>query len=311
MIRFAQSFVFYGCKFAGWEKGMAINMEPRAIFLDIDGTLTEPGSNTPPKSAVWAIEQAKKEGNYVFLCTGRNYGMLSPLLSYGFDGAVASSGGYIEYGGEVIYDCPMPEELKRTALDVLKENGVYRTVECMDGAYTDEELKEFLKKHAGEGKNSELLRWREQIEKSLNIRPMKEYGGQPVYKVLLMCVSDKQLIEPRRILGQDFSFCIQDGEEDGYINGELINRKFDKGRAIERVCNYLHIPVCNSVAFGDSMNDLEMIETAGLGICMENGSGRLKEKADDVCPPFWKDGIRSAFIKHHLIPGQIGPDRLT
>ena len=34
-------------------------MERRIIFLDIDGTLTEPGSNEPPKSAVWAVRQAQ------------------------------------------------------------------------------------------------------------------------------------------------------------------------------------------------------------------------------------------------------------
>ena len=35
--------------------------------------------------------------------------MLMPLLKYGFDGVVASSGGYIRCGEEVIYDCPMTE----------------------------------------------------------------------------------------------------------------------------------------------------------------------------------------------------------
>lgn len=282
---------------------MVAKMEPKAIFLDIDGTLTEPGSNTPPESAIRAIEQARKEGHYVFLCTGRNYGMLSPLLAYGFDGAAASSGGYIECRGEAIYDCPMREDQRRLALDVFKKNGVFATVECMDGAYTDEGFKVFLREHAAEGRNSELLRWREQIEKSLNIRPMGEYRGQPVYKILLICASDRQLIEPRRVLERDFSFCIQDGDEGGYINGELVNRKFDKGRAVKKICDCLLIPVCDSVAVGDSMNDLEMIETAGLGICMENGSSRLKTKADDICPAVGKDGIYNAFLKHHLIHG--------
>ena len=67
-------------------------MKPKAIFLDIDGTLTEPGTNVPPASALEAIRRAQEAGNYVFLCTGRNYAMLSPLLKYGFDGVVASSG---------------------------------------------------------------------------------------------------------------------------------------------------------------------------------------------------------------------------
>lgn len=41
-------------------------MERKIIFLDIDGTLTEPGSNEPPESAIRAVCQARKEGHYVF-----------------------------------------------------------------------------------------------------------------------------------------------------------------------------------------------------------------------------------------------------
>ncbi len=275
-------------------------MEQKIIFLDIDGTLTEPGHNEPPESAIWAVKKAQEEGNYVVLCTGRNYAMLSPLLSYGFDGVVASSGGYIECQGEVVYDCPMTEQQQQSVLGVLEENGVYRTVECMEGSYTDEGFKDFLRSHAGEGSNSELLRWREQIEASLNILPMKEYKGQPVYKVVVMSPSMGQLEQPQKLLAEDFAFCIQDGDMGGFINGEVVNRKFDKGKAVERVCRYFGLPVQNSVAIGDSMNDREMLEAAGLSICMENGSEGLKKLADDICPSVKEHGIREAFLKHHL-----------
>lgn len=276
-------------------------MDQKIIFLDIDGTLTEPGKNEPPESAVWAVHQARKAGHYIFLCTGRNYDMLSPLLKYGFDGTVASSGGYIEYRGEVIFDCPMTEQQKQLAMRVLKENGIFRTVECMEGAYTDEEFKEFLKNHGDKGRNSELLRWREQIEKSLNILPMKEYAGQPVYKIGFMSLSMDRVKEPMNLLDSEFEFCIQDENQGGFINGEIVNRKFDKGKAIQRVCSYLNIPICNSVAIGDSMNDKEMLKAAGLSICMENGSEKLKKLADDVCPSVLEDGIQKAFLRHHLI----------
>lgn len=276
-------------------------MERKIIFLDVDGTLTEPGGNEPPESAVRAIAQARREGHYVFLCTGRNYEMLRPLLRYGFDGLVASAGGYIECQGNVIYDCPMTEEQRQSAMDVLERNGVYRTVECRDGSYTDEGFKEFLRSHAGEGSNSEILRWREQIEESLDIRPMKEYRGQAVYKIVMISRSWEQLVEPRKVLGFGFVFCIQREDRSGFINGEVVNREFNKGRAVKKVCDYFHIPVHDSVAIGDSMNDMEMIETAGVGICMENGSGILRRMADDICPPMWNDGIRSAFLKHRLI----------
>ena len=158
----------------------------KIIFLDIDGTLTEPGTNVIPESALKAVRGAQAKGNYVFLCTGRNYDMLSPLLQYGFDGLIGSSGGYIESAGKAIYDCPMTEEQRVRAMNVLQEHGVFRTVECKDGSYTDEGFKDFLRNHAEEGGNSELLRWREQIEKSLRILPMEQYQGQPIYKIVIM-----------------------------------------------------------------------------------------------------------------------------
>ena len=98
----------------------------------------------PPGSAVRAIEKAREQGHYVFLCTGRNYDMLSPLLKYGFDGVIASSGGHIRCGEKTIYDCPMTEEQKKKAMDILEKKGIFRTVECMDGSYTDEGFKDFL-----------------------------------------------------------------------------------------------------------------------------------------------------------------------
>lgn len=58
----------------------------RAIFLDIDGTLTQPGHSAPPASAVAAIESARRLGRRVFLCTGRCEAMLKPLLHWQWRG---------------------------------------------------------------------------------------------------------------------------------------------------------------------------------------------------------------------------------
>ncbi len=49
------------------------------------------------------------------------------------------------------------------------------------------------------------------------------------------------------------------------------------------------------------MNDLEMLQTAALGICMENGSTELKRLADEICSPFNEDGLYKAFEKLKLI----------
>lgn len=272
-------------------------MKKKVIFLDIDGTLTTAGSNVPPESALRAIRAAQEKGHLVFLCTGRNYDMLKPLLAYGFDGVIASAGGYVCCGQEVIYDCPMSQGQQELVLNTLEENGIFRTVECLNGSYTDDGFKEFLEEHAGENGNSELLRWRRQIEQELNIRSMREYAGQPVYKVVLMSPDLERIKRAEEKLKNDFMFCIQDANGQGIVNGEVINRQFDKGRAVIRVCEYLHIPVEDSIAFGDSMNDREMMEAAGYAVCMENGSDSLKKLADEVCPRVEQDGLYQAFLK--------------
>ena len=276
-------------------------MEKKIIFLDIDGTLTEPGKNIPPESALKAISAARQKGHVVFLCTGRNYDMMKPLLKYGFDGFIASSGGYIVCGDEVIYDCPLTEEQRVLALGLFEKNNIFRTVECNEGSFTTEEFKEFLRKNAETSGNSEFLRWREQLEKNLNMRPIEEYENQPVYKVVLMVDEEWKLEEPMKMLSDEFTFVIQEKNEHGYINCEFISKQYDKGQAVKRVCKHLGIDIKNTYAFGDSMNDLEMMEVAGTSICMENGSPALKKMADDICRSVSEDGLYKAFEKHGLL----------
>lgn len=277
-------------------------MRKKVIFLDIDGTLTEPGCNEPPASAVEAIQKARANGHYVFLCSGRSYAMLGQLLKYGFDGVIASAGGDIRIGERVIYDCPMEMELAKEALAVLRKNGVYCTIECTGGSYKDMGFDTFLEEHAGEGANSEMLRWHRQMERELSIHPMSEYNGtDPIYKIVILSMRKEQLEEPVRVLGDRVKFCVQGADSYGYINGELHGPEFDKGSGVRAVCEALSLSTKDSIAFGDSMNDVEMIEASGIGICMENGYKELKKLADDVCPSVEDDGIYRAFEKYGLI----------
>ncbi len=271
----------------------------KLIFLDIDGTLTVPGRNEPPESALEVIREARERGHKVLLCTGRNPDMLEPVLQYGFDGAVAIGGGYVVLDGEVLFDYPMTEKQRDEAMRLFKENGVFRTIEARDASYCDEGMGEFLKQASGG--NSELLRWREAIERDLKIRPISEYDGRPIYKIVFMCSKAEQLSPAIEKLNRDFYFLVQDMAAANCINGELINRKFDKGTGVRRVAEVLGIPLEDTIGFGDSMNDAEMIETVGIGVCMENGSPALKKMSDLVCPGVEDDGLSWAFRELGLV----------
>ena len=64
-----------------------------------------------------------------------------------------------------------------------------------------------------------------------------------------------------------------------------------------RICEHLGVPVSDTVGFGDSMNDLEMIQTVGTSVCMANGSDALKKISDIVCPSVEEDGMAKAFAQ--------------
>jgi hypothetical protein len=280
-------------------KNGGYDMASKLVFLDIDGTLTSPGSNEPPESALRAIHKAQELGHKVFLCSGRNYDMLKPLLKFGFDGAVASGGGYVFAGKDVLYDCPMTDEQRTKALTLFKEGGVLRTIEARDASYCDEGMGEFLEKSSGG--NSELLRWREALEKDLGIQPMSEYDGRPIYKVVFMCSDADQLNAAKAELEDEFMFLVQDLAGANCLNGELINRKFDKGSGVRLVAETLGYDIADTIGFGDSMNDLEMIETVGTSACMDNGSPKLKELSDLICPAVTDDGLEWGFKRLGLI----------
>ena len=165
----------------------------RAVFLDVDGTLTPRRSNVPPASAVRAVHLAREAGHRVFLCSGRNLGMLSPLLWIGFDGVIACSGGIIMCGDRVIYDCPMTDGQKTTAMEVFEKNGVCRTLECRENSFSDMDYVGFLKRMRVEDRD--LLKERRELERALDIRPMSEYRDQPAYKMVLLFHSMEQLKE--------------------------------------------------------------------------------------------------------------------
>lgn len=265
----------------------------KLIFVDIDGTLTVPGENVPPDSALAAIRKTQAKGNKVFLCTGRNLDMLKPLLVYGFDGIVGSGGAYVTVGDDVIIDAPMTNEDRDMALKSLHENGVYCTIEAKGGSWCDEGIGEFMEQQSGG--NSELQRWRKAIEASLGIRPMKEYDGSSIYKIVIMCNEISQLDETKKLLGDRYRFIVQESREQSLINGELLSVEYDKGKGVRAVAEHLGVSIEDTYGFGDSMNDLEMIETVGTSICMENGAQALKDVSDMVCPSVTENGLAKAF----------------
>ena len=76
---------------------------PRAVFLDIDGTYADHG--LAPAAHVEAVQEVRRRGHLVFVCTGRPLSMVpAHILEAGFDGVITGAGARVEMNGEVLKD---------------------------------------------------------------------------------------------------------------------------------------------------------------------------------------------------------------
>ena len=87
----------------------------------------------------------------------------------------------------------------------------------------------------------------------------------------------------------------------GDDSGELSVPNIHKANAIETLINHLGIDRKNTYAFGDGMNDKEMLEYVNVGIAVGNAKEGLKAVADEVTDDITNDGIYNAMKRHNLI----------
>jgi len=76
-----------------------------------------------------------------------------------------------------------------------------------------------------------------------------------------------------------------------------INKKYGLVRLLELT----KIKPEECIAFGDNINDLEIIEYVGIGVCMGNGADALKERSDFVTTKIDDHGVLNALKHYNLL----------
>ncbi|EOS27556.1 cof-like hydrolase [Lachnospiraceae bacterium 3-1] len=277
-------------------------MNRKLIFLDIDGTFVS-AMAAPSAYAVEAVRGARANGHKVFLCTGRNMPIIgNDILEVGFDGVIASAGSHVEIGGEVLFDKIRPEETIQECLSIFHAHGMYCRIETPEGIYTDPQMESLLKTAKPDKANSELIRMQKEIEAGIAISPYDEYPGQGAYKICFTSKDLESIEKSKKYLEDRFGYAVHPyANSSACYNGEIIPKGIDKGKGMEIVCRYYEEHLQNTVAFGDSMNDYEMMMAAGVSVAMGNACEELKQIADVVCGNVWEDGIYYEFQRMGLL----------
>ena len=102
------------------------------------------------------------------------------------------------------------------------------------------------------------------------------------------------------LLAGDYDFIWHGG---GFAGGtiEMVPKGFSKATGISALCRELNISLHDTVAFGDSSNDLAMLEAAGFSVAMGNASAELAARADYRTAPWDRGGVTQALEHLSLI----------
>lgn len=248
----------------------------KILFLDIDDTLLTRRKTITDENRS-AIGKALAAGHRIVICSGRpHFGVLSIAESLG----LAGDGCYlISYNGGQIWDCG-----KKTA--VYRKTVSMRDVRlCFDEADREGihcqtyDSASLLVRHF----NKETKYYVESIHVPYREVPTLPDGltEEPV-KVLLISFEGAKKLNPYReeMLRQTEGRLSLFQSNPWYL--ECVPTGISKGFAVRFLCDYLGIPVENSVSAGDSENDLPMIEAAGIGCAVANATDACKASADYV-----------------------------
>jgi len=73
-----------------------------------------------------------------------------------------------------------------------------------------------------------------------------------------------------------------------------------KASALEELSTMLRIPREQTAAVGDNFLDQEMIEWAGLGVCVADGAPEVQAVADLIIPACGEDGV-AVFLEQYIL----------
>lgn len=267
----------------------------RMIGLDLDGTLLN-GQKQITAYTERVLDKAIAQGVVVLVATGRPVMAVPSKLreKKGMPYILTANGARIldQEKNQIIYENLMQVETARNVLDIFKQYDTIHEVFLDGRGYTCREGLERVYEFFQEKGMAEYLRsTRTPVE---NVIQTLEERGQKADKVHAVF---RNLEERREALLR-----LQEVEDidvtAAFGNTIEVNRKgTNKGIGLIRLGERLQIPREEIMAFGDGMNDYQMLKEVGFGVAMENGHARVKEVADYVTLTNEEDGVAKAIEK--------------
>ncbi len=248
-------------------------MSKKLVFFDIDGTLYNEEKKLP-QSAKESIQQLKNQGHEVAIATGRSpFNITEIRKELEIDNFVSFNGQYVVLNGQVIYKNPIN-------LSVLEELTNYSTKNQHPIVYLDhEDMKGNVESHP-------ML---EEAVGSLNVSGKVGYDPyyhreREIYQSFLIYRDEDQVNYKLEFPQLDFirwhEYAV-----------DVLPAGGSKAVGIQAAMNHFGIAPEHVYAFGDGLNDIEMLSFVKNSVAMGNAHEKAKSAAKYVTKHVDEDGI--------------------
>lgn len=302
-------------------------MKIRAIFIDIDGTLLN-SRMVIEEDTRKSLMDFQKSGGKIILSSARPY---IGMKKFGYELELAKYGGYYSaFNGGQIIDATTLETIhsQHFTLDDIRQ--IFDFIQQVEKQSQEQGLNSLkdLQVSSNRLTRAYALAIHSAIDKtSLNIMTYKEdtliMMRQEMYAVAealvnsmamsvqsdfmkaidftpvkILISGDPSLIHGvYPIMSEKLHECYDVVTSDPFFI-EITPKDINKGKSVEVILKNLNIPLHEAAAFGDSLNDISMLEKAGIGIAMGNAVEELKQIADFITISNDENGIAYALREY-------------
>lgn len=259
----------------------------KAVFFDIDETLYQKETDYLPETVIPALQQLQQAGIIVGIATGRVQASFPAKVSelvkkLNIDTLVCSNGQFVMSKGEIIRNAALPTEKVRQLLDYLIEQEIDYCVLNND-------------KLCVSNITPKLKGALDPITTHYQVDP--HYADHhPVLQILSFHDQTKDHLF-KNIPQLEGLKTIRWHED----SVDIFESAGSKAFGIQQVAEHLGFTMENVMAFGDGLNDVEMLSQVGVGVAMGNGCDTVKQLAKHIAPNIDDDGIATFLATAGLI----------
>lgn len=254
----------------------------KMLFFDVDGTLFTTEKKLPV-SAKEAVLKAKENGHEIAIATGRSPFMIRDLLEeLEINTYVTFNGQYVVHNGKVIYTNGVEKDMltkiisfgetRKEPVVFIDEKQMIASVEGNHAIFESIDSLKFPYPH---------------------VNP-SYYLHNPVYQTLIFVEEHNEYVYRNKFPEVNFVRWHK-------YSCDILPKGGSKANGIQRLLEIDGRSAKDIIAFGDGLNDIEMMKFAGMSVAMGNGHDEVKNVASYIAGHVNEDGLAMAMKDLGLI----------